>query len=435
MNLSGWGQYPSIDAEVSIPLVDRDITSAIADTAGHDALIARGLGRSYGDSALAKFVISTDSMDHFVSFDETSGELRCQAGVSLDQILAVFVPKGWFLPVTPGTKFVTVGGAIASDVHGKNHHIDGTFTEHVSLIRIATVAEGVVDCSRSEHTELFHATCGGMGLTGVILEAVIRLRPIKSSMIEERTVKAANIDETVAIFDDNQEVTYSVAWIDCVATGRNLGRSLVMMGEHADHGGLSVHREGKLAIPFNMPGFLLNRYSVHGFNMLYYNRVGNPVTTRTVHYDGFFYPLDGIHQWNRMYGKNGFTQYQFVLPKEAGLDGMKLILKRIADSGMGSFLSVLKVFGPANANYLSFPMGGYTLALDFKIVTGLFAFLDELDRILADYGGRIYLTKDVRMSRETFQRGYPQADEFIQTRVGYAAAQVFNSLQSQWRGL
>jgi len=435
MNISGWGQYPSIDAKTLNPLVDRDITNIFMAPGRDDSLIARGLGRSYGDSALAKSVIGMDAMDHFISFDETSGDLRCRAGVSLDQILAVFVPKGWFLTVTPGTKFVTVGGAIASDVHGKNHHVDGTFSNHVSLIRIATVSEGIVDCSRSEYSDLFRATCGGMGLTGVILEATIRLRPIKSGMIEERTVKVGNLDEAVEVFEANQDVTYSVAWIDCVATGANLGRSLVMMGEHADAGELNAHQKGKLSVPFNMPDFLLNPYSVHAFNALYYNRVSKPVSTRTVHYDSFFYPLDGIHQWNRMYGKGGFTQYQFVLPKGTGLEGMRLILQRIADSGRGSFLSVLKVFGKENDNYLSFPMGGYTLALDFKIGPGLFAFLDELDAILADHGGRVYLAKDARMSRACFRRGYPRADQFIRTRARYGADKAFHSLQSQRLGL
>lgn len=418
-----------------MPLADRDVTALIRSPELGRTMIARGLGRSYGDSSLAESVIGMGAMDHFVSFDETTGQLRCRAGASLDQILRVFVPKGWFLPVTPGTKFVTVGGAIASDVHGKNHHVDGTFTDHVSLIRIATVSEGIVDCSRSVHPALFHATCGGMGLTGVILEAVVTLKAIKSSMIEERTIKAANIDEAVAIFDDNGDATYSVAWIDCVSTGKDLGRSLIMLGEHAESGGLAVHHEGRVSVPVNMPAFLLNRYSVWAFNTLYYHRVSQPLTTRTVHYDPFFYPLDGIHQWNRIYGSKGFTQYQFVLPKDNGLEGMKVILERIAGSGRGSFLSVLKVFGKENGNDLSFPMGGYTLALDFKIDAGLFAFLDELDDILAAYGGRIYLTKDARMSRECFRRGYPRVDRFIETRVRYGADKIFNSLQSQRLGL
>ena len=434
MELSGWGKYPVIDSEVIQPLSMQDVLQSISGTP-QKSLIARGLGRSYGDSSLAAQVISTAYLDHLLKFDDTTGVLTCSAGVSLADILAVFVPKGWFLSVTPGTKFVTVGGAIASDVHGKNHHLEGSFTEHVSALKIATVSHGIIECSRELHPELFRATCGGMGLTGIIVQASIQLRPIKSAYINQATIRASNLEEALELFEAHQNTTYSVAWIDCLSTGKALGRSLLMLGEHADSGGLTTGKASKLAIPVNMPGILLNRYSIQAFNFLYYHRVIKQRSERLAHYEPFFYPLDGIQQWNRMYGKNGFTQYQFALPKDAGLAGMTSILKRIAESKRGSFLAVLKAFGKGNHNYLSFPIEGYTLALDFKLNKGLFELLDELDKIVLDYGGRLYMTKDVRMSAAMLKQGYPQWQAFMKVRKQYGADSVFHSLQSQRLGL
>lgn len=434
MELTGWGKYPAIDSEVIYPLSASKLLNGIS-SGPMSAQIARGLGRSYGDSSLAPRVISTAYLNHFVRFDKTAGLLTCSAGVSLRDVLAVFVPEGWFLPVTPGTKFVTIGGAIASDVHGKNHHLVGGFSDYVTSLKIATITEGVVECSHNQRPELFRATCGGMGLTGVVLEATIKLLPIQSAYIEESIIKANNLDEALSLFEAHRESTYSVAWIDCLSSGKSLGRSLLMLGEHAQTGELTAGKGAKLTIPVDLPGLLLNRYTIQAFNALYYKRVTKNHAMRRVHYESFFYPLDGVHQWNRMYGKNGFIQYQFVLPKEAGLEGMTSLLERIADSKRGSFLAVLKAFGPANDNYLSFPMEGYTLALDFKLESGLFELLDELDVIVGDYGGRIYLAKDARMSGEMFKQGYPNWHEFLEVRNQYDPDKLFGSLQSQRLGL
>ena len=274
-----------------------------------------------------------------------------------------------------------------------------------------------------------------MGLTGIILQASIKLKPIKSAYINETTIKARSLVEALELFEVHRKATYSVAWIDCLSTGKALGRSLLMLGEHADNGGLTTGKTGKLTIPFDMPGILLNRYSIQAFNFLYYHRVSKQRSERLTHYEPFFYPLDGIQQWNRLYGKTGYTQYQLVLPKAAGLAGMTSILKRIAESKRGSFLAVLKAFGKCNSNFLSFPLEGYTLALDFKLNKGLFALLDELDKIVLDYGGRLYLTKDARMSGEMLKQGYPQWKKFMQVRKHYGADNVFHSLQSQRLGL
>lgn len=434
MKVTGWGKFPVVESRVMTPSSPAAVKQLLAGE-GDFCGIPRGMGRSYGDSSLAPQQLSTRQLDHFLSFDNSNGTLRCGAGVSLAEILRYFVPQGWFLPVTPGTKFVSVGGAIASDVHGKNHHVDGSFSDHVSSFRLALPNGQVVNCSAEQSPELFRATCGGMGLTGVILDASIRLIPIDSAMITQTTIKAANLAEILQLFDDYESATYSVAWIDCLAKGDSLGRSLLTVGEHAAQGELHPGKSALLSIPVDLPGALLNRYSIKAFNTLYFNRVRNRESTNTVHYEPFFYPLDGIHNWNRMYGKNGFTQYQFVLPKSAGLEGMRSILQRISDSNRGSFLAVLKAFGKGNNNYLSFPMEGYTLALDFKIDRGLFPLLDELDDIVLSYGGRIYLAKDVRLNEARFKACYPQWEAFNMVRQQYGADKVFNSLQSERLGL
>jgi decaprenylphospho-beta-D-ribofuranose 2-oxidase len=434
MKITGWGRFPVIESEVKTPITSTALRNLFAG-ASSVPRIPRGAGRSYGDSALAPNTISSRILNHITHFDEHTGTIRCGAGVTLTELLDLFVPRGWFLHSTPGTKLISVGGAIASDVHGKSHHREGCFSNHVSELTLMLGDGETVTCSRDTHSELFHATCGGMGLTGVILDATFRLRPIESAHILETTYKAANLDEALTLIEANEGTTYSVAWIDCLSTGDRLGRSLLMIGDFVDDGRLDLKRGKPLSVPFDMPGFLLNRYSVTAFNALYYHRVRKRQSERIVHFESFFYPLDSIRDWNRIYGKGGFTQYQFVVPKEAGKAGMASVLNRIAESKRGSFLAVLKAFGKGNDNYLSFPMEGYTLALDFKIDQGLFPFLEELDRIVLDHGGRIYLSKDVRMSESTFKRGYPRWETFQEVRRRYGADRAFRSLQSDRLGL
>ena len=426
--LTSWGQCPCIDAAILHP--DKDEVTGLK-TAGS---IPRGLGRSYGDSALAQTVVTSMRMNRFVSFDEDSGLLTCDAGVSLDSLLKVFVPRGWFLTVTPGTKFVSIGGAIASDVHGKNHHLDGCFSDHIESL-ILVIGNRKIECSRRIHTELFHATCGGMGLTGMIIEATIQLKPIKSAYINQKVIKASNLEIALSLFDKYASCTYSVAWIDCLSTGVHLGRSLLSLGEHAEHGKLIPHTDSKLTVPCNMPSCLLNKYTVQIFNSAYYNRITKSEVNNTLHYNSFFYPLDGIHNWNRIYGKNGFTQYQFVIPKKSGLEGLTKILTTITESRQGSFLAVLKVFGKGNKNPLSFPTEGYTLALDFKITDELFPLLEKLDTIVRQFNGRLYLPKDMHMSEDMFKASYPLWEQFQNIRKEYGADTLFNSLQSERIGL
>lgn len=428
MKLTSWGKYPYVDAEILKPnkFETKDLP--------YSNCIARGLGRSYGDSALAENVILSERLNRFILFDSDLGLLTCDAGVSLKEILEAFVQKGWFLAVTPGTKFVTVGGAIASDVHGKNHHSVGSFSDHVESFTLVINNESF-HCSKDLNSDLFYATCGGMGLTGIIIEATIKLKPICSAYINQKTVKAESLEVAIRLFDKYESYTYSVAWIDCLSTGKNLGRSLLMLGEHAEEGGLVTHSDRKISMPCNMPSCLLNKYSIQAFNSAYYSRIKKNEVNHTIHYDSFFYPLDGVNNWNRMYGKNGFTQYQFVLPKEAGIEGLKEILTVIAESKQGSFLAVLKVFGDGNKNLLSFPREGYTLALDFKLTDKLFSLLEKLDAIVRKFNGRLYLSKDVRMSEDMFKATYPQWEEFKKLRSQYGSDKFFNSLQSKRIGL
>ncbi len=396
-------------------------------------LIPFGNGRSYGDSALGKNIVHLKPYNYFLAFDDASGTLHIQAGVLLSEILEVFVPKGWFLKITPGTKLITIGGAIASDIHGKNHHVAGCFSECVEEFSLLLPDNSIHTCRQGD--ELFHATCGGMGLTGIILDAKITLKKIRSRFIKQKTIKTRNLKETFTFFEEEQQQPYSVAWVDCLSTGEDLGKCLLMTGDFATDGDLSAGKKRSLGIPCYLPSFTLNKLTVTAFNWLYYKKAPAGQSKQRVDIDSFFYPLDAIENWNRIYGRNGFTQYQFILPLDSSYEGLHEILSRIARSGKGSFLSVLKLYGEENSNLLSFPMKGYSLALDFKIEKGLFQLLDLLDKIVVEHGGRIYLTKDVRMSRGVFEQGYPEVEQFRRIRDKYGMSKIFHSLQSKRLGL
>ena len=432
MTCTAWGMYPQIQCE-RFTFSDNKKLKEIIDK--HNQLIPYGNGRSYGDSALSETIIDVRPKDYFLDFDEEKGLLHIQAGVLLSEILEAFVPRGWFLKVTPGTKLITIGGAIASDVHGKNHHVGGCFSECVEEFTIMLADGKVVTCTKEETPDLWRATCGGMGLTGVILDAKITLKKINSQYIDQTTIKTKNLKETFEAFEEYSDKPYSVAWIDCLAKGEHIGRCLLMVGDFRDDGKLDYRLKKQKTIPFNFPSFALNNWSVRAFNWLYYGRVKERVSKQRVDIDTFFYPLDAIGHWNRIYGKNGFTQYQFILPKETSYEGLEEILTAISDSGKGSFLAVLKLYGKANDNWLSFPIEGYSLALDFKIEKGLFELLDRLDEIVLKHKGRIYLTKDVRVSKETFEKGYPQIETFRQYRKENKMDEKFQSHQSKRVGI
>lgn len=419
MSLNSWGMYPRIQSK----------NYAIEDLNKLDECIAYGNGRSYGDSALNDNIVYMKPYDFFKSFDEKSGVLDVQAGVLLSEILESFVPRGWFLKVTPGTKLITIGGAIASDVHGKNHHTEGCFSECTLEFNIKLENGEIKNVKKGD--ELFLTTCGGMGLTGIILDAKIQLKKIKSQYINQTTIKTKNLRDTFDAFERYKDEPYSVAWIDCLAKDEEIGKCLLMAGDFDDFGDLDYKQKSKLNIPFNFPSFALNKLSVKAFNWLYYKKAPNGVSKQRVGIDTFFYPLDSIRNWNRIYGKGGFTQYQFILPLKNSYEGLQEILGLISNSGKGSFLAVLKLYGKKNDNYLSFPIEGYSLALDFKIEDGLFELLDILDKVVVKYGGRIYLTKDVRVSKEIFEVGYEDIEKFREYRKANKMDKKFNSLQSK----
>lgn len=429
--ISGWGNYPKTEAKLLKPSSNTLLRSNVQKA---KSFISRGMARSYGDSSISSEVIKTTYLDHFLEFDTIKGLLTAEAGITLQEILKVVVPKGWFLPVTPGSSYVTLGGAIASDVHGKNHHITGTFGQYIKSMNVMLGSGDILSISSSESADLFSATCGGMGLTGVIVSATVQLIPIKSSLISQKTIKAKSIEETIEAFNENSSSTYSVAWLDCFAKGKSQGRSILMLGEHEDSGGLELGIKNLITIPFYASSSLLNPMTIKIFNIAYWNKAQHN-QKKIVPLMPYFYPLDAIGSWNKLYGKAGFLQYQCVIPQENCITNLKILLAEIAQSGNCSFLAVLKKLGKANDNLLSFPIEGYTLALDFKLTMSTIKMIHKLDNLIVGMGGRVYLTKDAVMQESTFKATYPKWEEFEHVRDKYKAIGKFSSMQSKRLGL
>ncbi len=420
-SLSGWGRYNPEDCSTFRPERRSELHSLL-DSQAPRPFIARGLGRSYGDAAVNSegSVIDLTRMNHMMQFDEATGTLTCEGGVSLAEILDAFLDRGYFLPVTPGTKFVTVAGAIASDVHGKNHHCDGSFSRFVDSFDLWTPARGILTCSPAENSDVFWATVGGMGLTGVILKVCLRLRPVESAYVKVDYQRCAHLDDALeAMNASDKDYLYSVAWVDCLASKESLGRSILMRANHAKLSDLSARQaknpcrlpsRPRLSVPVDFPGFVLNKWSIRAFNTLFYAK-NVDVRDKIVGYEKYFYPLDGIQQWNRMYGKQGFIQYQATFPLESRA-GLIKMLEKLAEAQRASFLVVLKRFGEAGPGLLSYPMPGYTLALDIPNRSGVESFAKELDHILLDHGGRLYLAKDALADPDTFAAMYPKREAF-----------------------
>ena len=419
--LSGWGRYPVETCHLFRPEKRSEVAATLA-SGSQTSYIPRGLGRSYGDAALNHDagVIWQVLLNRFLSFESTSGVLECEGGVSLAEIIQYFLPRGWFLPVTPGTKFVTVGGAIAADIHGKNHHRDGSFSNFVLDFRLLTPTGAILLCSPTLNPEVFWATVGGMGLTGVILSARLSLRRVDSAYVFVDYHRARNLEDILTAMDaEDDRYEYSVAWIDGLATGDSMGRGVLMRGNHAPAAELPARVRQPLALHTgtqhrlltDFPSMALNWLTVKAFNAVFY-AVHRSSPRQLVNLEKFFYPLDAIEEWNRMYGKRGFVQYQIALPQASGRKGLPTILDRLARSGRASFLAVLKRFGVGGPGLLSFPLQGYTLALDIPAAAGLVPFLHELDRMTLDYGGRIYLAKDSLLRAEDFRAMYPQLEPF-----------------------
>jgi FAD/FMN-containing dehydrogenase len=439
--LSGWGLYPRVRCEVCAPETASEVGRCLEPSGS----IARGLGRSYGDPALNDRgrVIDCTGLDRYVAFDEASGTLTCEAGVSLADVLRDFAPRGFFPMVTPGTKLVTIGGCIANDVHGKAHHVDGCFSSCLDAMTILLADGRVVRTTRDELPDLFWATVGGLGLTGIILTATIRLRRVETTYFRQEAIVARDLDGMLeALHENDAKFPYSVAWIDPLATGRRLGRGVLTVGDHARiedlprrtrRSPLAVSPPSSVNVPFEFPSRSLNAVTVRILNAAIeqVQAHGAAIT----HYEKFFYPLDVVGQWNRGYGRRGFTQYQFVIPFEDGSRRMREILGRIAKSGHVPFLNVLKRFGPESEGLLSFPFEGYTFAIDFPVRDGLAGFLRGLDELVLDAGGRVYLGKDAFLSADFFERMYPRLGRFREVKAKYDPEGVFTSNLARRVGL
>lgn len=437
--LAGWGNFPIVTSRMVSPGNSSDWKRAISAS----ELVARGLGRSYGDQAISrKGVVAVNTrMHHFLNWNETDGLLECEAGCSLEEIISAFAPRGWLPMICPGTKFVTIGGAIANDIHGKAHHADGSFVNCVESFTILLADGNIVTASRTENEDLFVANFGGLGLLGVILTAKIRLRKIETTYFRQQSFKVKNLGDMLAALDKYQHFNYSVAWIDSLAKGKKLGRGVLTVGESAYLRDLSpklkkqplaVHKTSKLSVPFFLPAFVLNNFSVSILNKLI-GFVQNS-SKDFVHYEKFFFPLDMINNWNRGYGKRGFIQYQFVIPEQNGEAVLRKIMEKIARSGCTPFLNVFKKMG-AGQGILSFPFAGYTLAIDFPVTPGLKAFTKQLDKEVLAAGGRIYLGKDAMLDKEMFQQMYPQYQRWLEIKQKYDPNNRFSSDISRRLGL
>jgi decaprenylphospho-beta-D-ribofuranose 2-oxidase len=444
--LTGWGRTAPTAAEVvravHPDMVDRAMADAVTPADGADrGIIARGLGRSYGDAAqnAGGTVIDATWLDAVHRVDLDSGVVTVGAGVSLQTLMERLVPLGWFVPVTPGTRLVTVGGAIAADIHGKNHHIDGSFCSHVLEMTLVTPT-GTVVVSASSDPELFWATAGGMGLTGVITEATLQMIPVETSYMLVDTERAADLDAAMDLMlSGDAAYRYSVAWIDCQSTGGRLGRSVLTRGDHALLADLperlrrTPDRARDFAprtlarVPLTPPSGLLNPLTVGAFNEFWFRKAPRHQVAKPHHMAGFFHPLDGVSGWNRLYGTRGFLQYQFVVPDRQG-ETVRTVIERLTQLKLASFLAVLKRFGPGDPGHLSFPMPGWTLALDLPIgYHALDALLDDLDRSVIAAGGRVYLAKDSRVSPAAFRSMYPRVDEWMAVRRRVDPGQVLRS--------
>lgn len=430
--LAGWGNFPVTASYNFYPSTEKEVLKTVKQ----GNLVPRGLGRSYGDQAInenGRVAICTH-LNHFLDWNENEGILECEAGVSLEEIINVFGPKGWLPMICPGTKFVTIGGAIANDIHGKAHHVDGSFFNCVISFTVMLASGEVVTASRTEHADLFEASFGGLGLLGVILTAKIRLRKIETTYFKQKSIKVKNLEEMLKALEEYSHFNYSVAWVDPLAKGSKLGSGVLTVGNAAGLNDLpaslrkeplKLHKKSKITVPFFLPGFLLNSITVRMLNRVIAFVQNSP--KEFIHYEKFFFPLDMINNWNKGYGKRGFIQYQFVIPPgQEGAENVRKIIQMIASSGCTPFLNVFKKMGQGQG-ILSFPFEGYTLAIDFPVTKNLHAFTKKMDAEVLKAGGRIYLGKDSMLDKEMFQAMYPQYGQWLAIKRKYDPENVFTS--------
>lgn len=428
IDLAGWGGFPRASCQVVEPGSEDQLQLLLKQSS---SLVARGNGRAYGDAALnLETTVLMRRFDRILSFDHATGFLVCEAGSLLSKVLAVTLPHGWLPPVLPGTRHVTVGGMVAADVHGKNHIHAGSFGRHVAWLDIMIGDGSVFRCSPTEERELFEATLGGMGLTGVVLRVAFALVSIASELIEVETVCCENIDATLAAFESNHEISYAVAWIDLLSRRRR-GRSLLQLGNHAEAsatGQRTRDRERQIRIPIRIPPGVLNGPALRALSALHYFQARHGRSFVPLH--RFFFPLDGLVDWNRLYGRRGFVQCQFVLPDDAAPKGLEAIIAKLAEEDAAPFLAVLKRFGEGRG-MLSFPMRGYTLAMDFPATRNNLDLLGRLDSVVADFGGRVYLAKDALSTADRIRRSYPELPGFRAVRHRVDPLGRFSSLLSK----
>lgn len=415
--VTSWGRLDAKPHHI-VNLNDPARINALVCHSPHPGL-AHGMGRSYGDVCLnpEHTLWVTTGLDHFIAFDDSTGRIVCEAGVLLRDIQRLVIARGWILPVTPGSQLVTVGGAIANDVHGKNHHVLGSFGDHVQSLTLVRTDGQVIQCGPTEQSDWFTATVGGLGLTGVIIQAEIQLRRVAGPWLDTETIPYANLNEFFALADDSEaEWEHTVSWIDCMSAKGE--RGLFMRGNPSNIADRPAPKSRKLTMPLVPPVSLVNRLTLRPFNMAYFNLKKRQAGRALSYYESFFYPLDNLLEWNRMYGPKGFYQYQSVVPRAVGKDAVQAMLKEIARSGDGSFLAVLKTFGNRESvGMLSFPQPGVTLALDFpNHGARTHKLFERLDAIVREAKGRIYPAKDARMPKELFEAGYPRLNEFIKYR-------------------
>lgn len=408
-----WGRLPRVDQK-AVHFNWRH--QPLPQTA--EFLLPYGLGRSYGDSCLNQdnMLVLTGGLNRLISFNQESGVLRCEAGVSLEQILEFAVPKGWFLPVTPGTKFVTVGGAIANDVHGKNHHGTGTFGRHILSFELLRSDGERLVCSPNSQTDLFRATVAGLGLTGLIVWVELQLLPVEGPGVEVENIKFANFDHFFEISkDSDRDYPYTVAWLDCVSAGSSLGRGIFMRGRHARSADrIKEPLKLPLTVPFDFPGWFLNKATVKAFNCFYYGKQRSEARKFRCHYNPFFYPLDAVANWNRIYGRRGLFQFQCVVPSSSDQRAIKTVLQAIVNSGRASFLAVVKEFGEIESpGLLSFPRPGVTLCLDFANQGQVsMRLIKDLEHLVRSLDGALYPAKDACMDPDSFRAFYPSWRRF-----------------------
>ena len=432
-SLSGWGNNINVNSNIYLPKNNDDITNLYKKGIALNS-ITRGLGRSYGDSSLDNSIISLKNYEKYIKFDNELGTLECSSNYSLNEILKLIVKKGWFFNVTPGSKFITIGGAIASDVHGKNHHLDGSFCDYIFSFKIITSQGILYNCSKEENLELFQASCGGMGLTGIIVSAKIKLLKIKSKIINTEIIKTKNLEQTIKSFKKLNANKYIVAWIDALAKNEHMGRSVIFIGNHSDEGDLNFFEKIKFSIPKMFPGFLLNKYVITAFNKFYYFiHKNNKKIKQSL--NNFFYPLDSIGSWNNLYGKEGFIQIQILITEKNFEEVICKTLEFFQKKKQFSFLTTLKELGIGNENYLSFPSKGYTLTLDLKMNSNLKTIYEEFELLLTQYKTKVYLTKDSFMSKKYFEDTYKKLNKFKEIKNKYDPLNVIKSFQSRRLGL